>query len=115
MNVSHLDDDGEEIQRVLYSTEISSMKRIFFPSVQIEFTPGVGLISGLDPKAMLDYSADGGNTWSSELWRSVGLIGEYGARAIWNRLGSDFRRMYRITVSDPVIWRVLGIKWWGKK
>ena len=116
MSVDHLDDGGEAIQRVLYSTEFhGGMKRIPFPSVQIEFTPGVGLESGLDPQAVLEYSGDGGETWSSELWRSVGKIGEYGARAIWNRMGSDFRRIYRLTVSDPVVWQVLGIHGWGKK
>ena len=115
MSVDHLDDDAEEIQRILYSMEIhGGMKRLFFPSVQIEFTPGVGLVSGLNPQAMLQFSSDGGNTWSNELWRSVGLIGEYTARAVWNRLGSDFRRMYKLTVSDPVIWRVLGIHGWSK-
>lgn len=73
-------------------------------SLEIEFKRGVGLVSGQgsDPQAMLRYSRDGGNTWSSEITRPIGKIGEYGRRAIWNRLGQavDFRAELRIT--DPV-------------
>jgi hypothetical protein len=116
MSMDYLDDAGNEIQRRLYSKETSSgLKKTFFPSIQIEFEPGVGLESGLDPQAMLQYSDDGGNTWSNELWRSVGKIGEYSRRAIWHRMGSAHRRIYRLTVSDPVLWRIIGVNWWGEK
>jgi hypothetical protein len=115
MSTDHLDDDGEEIQRILYSMEVDNgMKRMFFPSVQITFKPGVGLESGIDPQAMLQFSGDSGKTWSSELWRSVGKIGEYGKRSVWNRMGSGFQRIYRLTVTDPVEWMVIGIDWWKK-
>jgi len=38
---------------------------------------------------MLKYSDDGGHTWSTDVWRSMGIgsIGEYVKRVIWNRLG----------------------------
>lgn len=115
MSTDYLDDSGEEIQRVLYSKDMNfGLQRQPFPSVQIDFLPGVGLENGLDPQAMLQYSKDGGSTWSSELWRSVGKIGEYTKRAIWHRMGSDFRRMYRLTVTDPVVWKVWGIYGWGQ-
>jgi len=64
--------------------------------------------AGTDPKAMLRYSDDGGHTWSNEIWRSVGKIGKYGWRAVWNRLGSSRNRVYELTVSDPVKWVVTG-------
>jgi len=64
--------------------------------------------AGTDPKAMLRYSDDGGHTWSSEIWRSVGKIGKYEWRAVWNRLGSSRNRVYELTVSDPVKWVVTG-------
>jgi len=116
MSMDYLDDAGEEIRRVVYSPEMhSGMKRTFYPSVQIEFEPGVGLESGLDPQAMLEYSNDGGKNWGSEIWRSVGKVGEYSERAIWHRLGSGYRRMYRLSVADPVKWQVRGVHWWGGK
>lgn len=114
MSADYYDDAGEEIRRVLYSKEIEgNLDRIFFPSISIQVEPGVGLIDGTDPQIMLEFSGDGGHTWSNEMWRSAGLIGEYYRRAIWHRQGSGFRRMYRMTVTDPVEWRVLGISWPG--
>jgi len=63
---------------------------------------------GTDPMAMLRYSNDGGHTWSSEIWRSVGKIGETEWRATWHRLGSSKNRVYELTVSDPVKWVITG-------
>ena len=112
MSVDYLDESGEEIQRVLHTPEIP-----FFPTIEVEFTAGVGLESGLDPQVMLQFSTDMGKTWSNELWRSVGKIGEYGARAVWNRMGFDLGnkgRMYRLTMTDPVFWQVQGLSGSGK-
>ena len=110
MSTNYYDDNGEEIQRILYSKEMETgMRKMSFPSVQIVVESGVGTIGGIDPQIMLQFSGDGGHTWSNEAWRSAGLIGEYGRRAIWHRQGSGFRRMYRATFTDPVLWRVLAV------
>ncbi len=71
---------------------------------------GVGLNDGQgsDPQIMLKYSDDGGRTWSNELWRSLGRIGEYRARAIWRRLGRFRTRQIRLTMTDPVRKFVMG-------
>jgi hypothetical protein len=116
MSMEYYSDDGEEIQRIVYSPEVhSGLKPVYYPSVQVEFQQGVGLSTGLDPQAMLQFSKDGGNVWSSEYWRSVGKVGEYGYRTVWHRLGSGYRRMYRITLTDPVKWQIRGLHWWGEK
>lgn len=65
-------------------------------------------LGGTNPKAMLDWSDDGGHTWSNELWRSIGKIGDYDARAKWNRLGSSRNRIFRVTISDPVKKVIMG-------
>lgn len=110
MSTDYYDDNGQEIERVLYSKEMETgMRRMSFPSAQIVVESGVGTIGGIDPQIMLQFSADGGHTWSNEAWRSAGLIGEYGRRAIWHRQGSGFRRMYKAKFTDPVLWRVLAI------
>ena len=71
---------------------------------------GVGLNSGQgsDPQIMMMYSDDGGRTYSNELWRSLGLIGEYKTRAIWRRLGQFRQRQIKLTISDPVRKLVMG-------
>lgn len=70
----------------------------------LEMEMGVGLNTGQgsDPQIMLDWSDDGGKTWSHELTRSAGKIGEYTRRAKWNRLGAFRKRIIRIACSDPV-------------
>jgi hypothetical protein len=85
-------------------------KNIFHHQLEIFFEHGVGPITGQgsDPQAMLQYSDDGGHTWSSELWRSAGKIGKYEWRAVWNRLGASRHRNYRLIVTDPVKWVVTG-------
>lgn len=111
MSTSYYDDDGREIQRVLHSKEVDGgLERLYFQRMQVIVEAGVGTET-LDPKIMLQFSADGGRSWSNELWRSAGKVGEYTRRAVWNQLGSGYRRMYRLTMTDPVLWRILGVSW----
>jgi hypothetical protein len=64
-----------------------------------------------DPQVMLRWSDDGGHTWSSEHWTSMGRIGEYGHRTIWRRLGMTLKlrdRVYEISGTDPVKVAIMG-------
>jgi hypothetical protein len=76
----------------------------FFSSLQLIMETGVGLASGQgsDPQAMLRWSDDGGLTWSSEAWVSMGRMGEYKRRALWRRLGKGRDRVFEVTITDPV-------------
>jgi hypothetical protein len=71
---------------------------------QIDIEGGAGLNTGQgsDPQMMLSYSDDRGFTWSNELWRSMGAIGNYGLRVVWRRLGQFRSRVFKIRISDPV-------------
>jgi len=71
--------------------------------------PTVTFIGGTqDPQAMLDWSDDGGHTWSNEHWASIGVIGDYTARAIWRRLGRSRNRIYRVSITDAVKRVIMG-------
>ena len=80
------------------------------------FTAGVlvvtdlitGVTPGGDPQVMLRISNDGGKTWVAESWRSAGKVGEYLQRVDWNRLGCARRRVFEVSVTDPVSWRIIG-------
>lgn len=61
-----------------------------------------------DPQVMLRISNDGGKTWISEQWRGAGKLGEYFRRIRWNRLGQARRRVYEVSVTDAIPWRVVG-------
>jgi hypothetical protein len=79
-------------------------KRTVHPRLELVFEQGVGLATGQgsDPMVMLQFSDDGGRTWSSEKWRPLGAMGLFKTRAIWNRLGQARDRIYRYAISDPV-------------
>jgi hypothetical protein len=80
-------------------------KRVFMSRFELDIESGVGLTTGQgsDPQIMLDYSDDGGRTYSTrQLWKSMGAIGAYRQRARWTRLGQSRNRVMRLTISAPV-------------
>ena len=76
--------------------------------LQIDFETGVGnpVSPGNEPVAQLEWSDDGGHTWSNLHEASIGKVGEYQLRVRWRRLGTPRRyglsRVFRVTVTDPV-------------
>lgn len=78
--------------------------------LQVDLETGVGTVSGLgaNPKIALDWSDDGGATWSNKHMTSLGLLGQYKTRAVWNRLGRSKDRVYRVTITDPVKRVIIG-------
>ena len=98
-------DNGQPIKRLRRAPHIvTDLQRQYFDELQIQFQPGVGLSTGQgdDPQAMLRWSDDGGSTWSSEHWATIGLTGAYKNRAIWRRLGQTRDRVFEVTVTDPI-------------
>lgn len=108
-------DEGTEaglpIRRVATSPPIAAAgSRLSMSRVEIEAETGVGLTvgQGRDPAAMLEWSDDGGRTWSSEHWSTLGAIGAYRRRCRWYRLGQFRERYLRLTIADPVRVAILG-------
>src|SRR6185503_12747817 len=85
-------------------------KRLFHGSLQVDFAPGVGLQTGQgsDPQAMLRWSDDGGATFGTEHWTTIGAAGRYKNRALWRRLGHARDRVYEVSISDPVRRDIVG-------
>jgi hypothetical protein len=71
---------------------------------ELDMEVGIGAVSGQgeNPRVMMRYSDNRGRTWSSELLREFGEMGEYNTRVVWNALGSSKGRVYEVSVSDPV-------------
>lgn len=102
-------DDGDTIRRERVTPHMSNENfRIFCDELFLDMKTGVGLASGQgsDPQVMLQWSDDGGNTWSDEAWTSAGGqsggIGDYSKRVRWRRLGSFRDRIFRFRITDPV-------------
>lgn len=107
----YMEHDGGYIVRVMQGPAIwQDLKQLFISEFQIDLEAGVGLQNGQgsDPVAMLQYSDDGGHTWSNELQASMGKIGEYAHRLRWRRLGKARDRVFRVSISDPVKCVIIG-------
>lgn len=95
-----------DTQRVewTYQPIYAEGRRAFHDRLEIICETGVGLTTGQgsNPQIMLEYSDDGGRTFRSMPNRSLGAIGRYTDRVVWQGLGSSRQRVYRGAVSDPV-------------
>lgn len=96
------DDDGEELRAMRQSPHIADdLEYIYFNKFQLDMQMGVGLdgdapSQDVTPMIMLQWSDDGGYTYSSEHWVEAGKIGHYNARALWRRLGRSRDRIWRV-------------------
>lgn len=93
---------GSEVRKWVRSfrAEAIDMDFVRHNKLQLDCETGTGLIDGTDQQIMLRYSDDGGHTWSTERWKTMGEIGEYSRRVIWNRLG--------ITKGRPRVYELSG-------
>jgi hypothetical protein len=109
-NVYELDldtftDNGAAIPRIRVCPHITNTGNYsFYQALELFMQTGVGLTSGQGkaPKAMLQWSDDGGYGWSNEVWSDIGALGERQARVRWRRLGKSRDRLFRVTITDPI-------------
>ena len=106
MSRDNLSDNGEEIVCFRTFPHVSATgNRIKYTYLQLDMESGTGidgLGQGIDPKAMLTFSNDGGYSYGNEVWADIGKIGERGKRVKWHRLGQSRDRVFKIQISDPV-------------
>ena len=82
-------------------------QRLFHSQFEMGMTPAV-TDSVAEPHITLEYSDDGGRTFTTAPTRSMGAVGQYKTRVVWHRLGSGRDRVYRASVSDPIPMTVWG-------
>lgn len=110
------DENGAVLQRKAVSGPVhNNGNRVIMDEFYVDMDMGLGLVTGQgsDPQVMLDWSDDGGRTWANRLSRSAGEIGQYGRRARWHSLGAFRQRSMRVTMTDPVPFRLHGAYWRG--
>jgi hypothetical protein len=97
-------DNGEYIAREIVGRHIfRGNDRITIDELFVDFETGVGLVDGQgeDPQVMLQISKDGGKTFGTELWASLGMIGKYLTRLVWRRLGLARDWTFKLRITDP--------------
>lgn len=88
--------------------------RLSVDRLYVDCLMGVGLNSTVEhesaPKIGMRYSDDGGQNWSRQKLRSLGVEGHHNGRVVFNGLGTTGRggRIWELQVSSPV---VRGIKY----
>jgi len=113
MNLANYTDGANALQRQAISFPIGDgVDDIEIPEIQVVFEHGVGLTSGQgsNPQVVMQFSKNGGKTWSNERWAGIGKIGEYMKRAVWRRFGMAKLRNFRLTYSEPTKFTIYGGK-----
>lgn len=98
-------DNGEPIAREIVTRHFfAGNRRVVIDELYVDMEVGVGLTSGQgsNPQVMLQISKNNGKTWGSELWKSIGELGDYLHRVVWRRLGEAYDWLFKMRVTDPV-------------
>lgn len=78
------------------------VNRLTLYSFETFMETGVGDLVTTAPQAILSFSKNGGRSWSTEMWRTMGAQGEYSTRAVW-RVNVEFRQLQvRLIFPDKV-------------
>jgi hypothetical protein len=116
MSISLYDDAGTPIHRVRRAPHISDEeRRIFYSFLQIVLEGGLGPTPPLTdgdgnfraPQIMLRWSDDYGHTWSNSYLLDCGKAGEFRKRVFRNRMGQARDRVFEISTSDAIPWRII--------
>ena len=108
-SLSAYDDAGVPKRAIRVGQIIQEKKqRLFCNYFELDMETGNATASVTDPQIMLSWSDDGGHTWSSEHWLSMGAVGEYKTKMRWNRLGYSKGRMFKTVVADAVKRNIIG-------
>jgi hypothetical protein len=114
-NIYNLDmntykNNDEPIQRIRVTQSVNGGllgakgKRVQMSALKLIMETGVGVIDGQgdNPRIMIEYSDDGGNTWNGGSWPRVGRLGEFTLQVEWFNLETFYDRIFRISSTDPV-------------
>ena len=103
---------GAQIEEGALSSYIPTVASTVTRAADIAFTAQTVDAVGTDPQVMMQISRDGGHEWGGELWRSMGRMGRYRHRAVWNRLGRARDWLFKFRITDPI--KVVMVAAWGE-
>jgi hypothetical protein len=102
LDKENLTDNGATIVREVTTRHLfNDANRLVIWELNVDCETGK-LVAVEQGQMMLQVSKDGGYTYGSEEWRSLGKVGQWGRRLKWNRLGLARDFVFRLRVTDPV-------------
>jgi hypothetical protein len=116
MSANYFDDNSNPLRRVRRAPVVSTEDQwLFHSELQVSLESGLGpeppLLDGAGiaraPQLLLRWSDDAAHTWSNTYPVSCGMAGQFRVRAIWRRLGRSRNRVYEISASDAIPWRIV--------
>lgn len=81
----------------------SGHDRVSHKRVELFMGAGLEVQYGVTPLVSLHVSDDGGKTFRAFPIKSLGQTGEYKNRVIWTNCGTSRERVYKFSVSDPIL------------
>jgi len=103
MSLKFFDEYGENLIRVVATQPFSNEGlSILVPELELTMEAGVGDLVTKNPVIRMSRSKDG-KTFSDEITRGIGQIGEHNRRSIWRKLGRAARfEIFRFKFSEKV-------------
>lgn len=113
VNTDITTEDEEIITRTLYSVPLhNGVDYVTMSELQIDMVTGAvdeeAKEEGQIPVLKLQFSDDGGGTWSNIKEASIGNLNEYNHRVIFRRLGRFRERTIKITFQEKASFAMLG-------
>ena len=114
-SLNYSDDNGDPILRVRTSPHsFDKLNRVRYDAFQLDIEVGKGItpvanqnvnddsqsyVQGVDNSVVLEYSSDGGHTWSNAGKKEFTQVGNYVKRLLWYRLGIARDRVFRVSIT----------------
>lgn len=107
-NLNYQEDTDFLVWDVTSTVSDGFPNRVGIPRADFQFVPATGITTGLpltsrNPQVTVQWSDDGGATWSFPLIRELGMSGAYKQRISVTRTGQagPHGRKWKLSVSDP--------------
>lgn len=106
ISIDHLTENGTNIRREAITLPINkTVNRMRIHELQLDMEAGYEI----DATVSLQLSKDSGLTWENKVESKTGSIGNYKKRVRWLRLGQVRDAIVKITISDAIPIRILGL------
>lgn len=104
-------ENGVRIDCYFRTPSLSWRTDVTIPLIEVDMETGVGVANGQgsDPKLIIRYSKDGGNTWINKSDQPIGAIGDYRKRVPIRQFGRVVRNrdfVVEVRITDPVEFRI---------